>query len=156
MPARFDLPIISSSKSLAKALTLLRSTGLHALIVSGPGVNLRLVTSKQILLAKARGLKKLSQVRQGLIVAKPAMSPVDNMDFERDVIRVPELFGRSRARYVLVDEARAWAAVISRHEIYAGIVSAGAACICSNCNDCGCETLQRVRNIWNPARYKLR
>ena len=136
MPVRIDLPIISPSKPLDAALTLLRSAGLHALVVSGPGSKLRLLTSKQILLAKAKDLKSLNQVRRGLVVAKPAISPARKEDLMQDVMRVPELFGRSRARYILVDQAGSRATLISRRELFTGIVSAGAACICSKCGHC--------------------
>lgn len=89
MPVRIDLPIISPSKPLDAALTLLRSAGLHALVVSGPGSKLRLLTSKQILLAKAKDLKSLNQVRRGLVVAKSAISPARKKDLMQDVMRDP-------------------------------------------------------------------
>ncbi len=136
MAALFDLPIISAGKPLSAGLRLLRSAKLHALVVSGVGGALRLVTSQDILRAKSKGARYLKEVRNGFIVAKPAMSPVRKRDLLANESHWLELFGRSRARFIAVGRSGSRQTLISRSEEYAKTVSAGAACICSGCDHC--------------------
>lgn len=136
MPARFDLPIMSGSRSPDDALKKLRATGTHALVVREKQGSLRILTSGDILHAKAGRLKALDQSgEKGLVVAGLAVPPSLRKRVLADEALWPKLFGRSRARYVLEKTSGSRAVIISRHEGYES-VSAGVACICNKCDFC--------------------
>lgn len=132
MPIKFELPVVKANQSIDSGLRRLRSDKVSALVVSGGRQGQRLVTSHDLLQAKLRGSRSLQGVQHGYAVAKPAMSSRAKQRIVDDYDQWPRLFGHSRARYVEVGRKGGRATLISRREEYAGVVSGGSACLCSN------------------------
>lgn len=132
MPDLRKIPLISANQSIDKALQRLRDEHVYALVVSGDKEDLRLVSGKDILQAKARGLDSMRDLLQGYKIASPAVQPMKESEILSNYENSSKLFGKSRARFVVIKSSSRNATLLSRSEEYMGVVSGGLACICNN------------------------